>query len=138
MMATPLCGEGTGRSHAGPERRRHPRFRRGGVVFFAGGGTSYAKGQLLDLSVGGLRLTTRERLAVGMEVCLGLLLDASRGALVVSALVQRCEKTEGGFEAGLTFTSLAAEAAHALARFAEGRSPEPVGGHDCRGEGRHP
>jgi hypothetical protein len=137
-MVTPLRGEETRRSYAGPERRRHPRFCRRGVVFLAGGGASYARGQLLDLSVGGLRLSMRERLAVGMEVCLGLLLDASRGTLVVSALVQRCEETEGGFEAGLTFTSVAAETARALARFAEACSAQAARVQDRRGDGRHP
>lgn len=126
-MAAPLCGEKIEPAHAGAERRRHPRFDRRGVVFFAGAGASYARGQLLDLSVGGLRLATRERLAVGMEVYLGLLLDASRGTLVVSALVQRCEETDGGFEAGLAFASLSAEAARALARLAEGCFRQPVG-----------
>lgn len=126
MMATPLCGEETGRPHVGPERRRHPRVCRRGVVFFAGGGAAYARGQLLDLSVGGLRLAARERLDVGMEVYLGLLLDVSRGALVVSALVQRCEETNGGFEAGLEFTSVRSEVACALARLATDRLPQDV------------
>jgi hypothetical protein len=71
-------------------------------------------------------LATRERLAVGTEVYLGLLLDETRGTLVVSALVQRCEETDGGFEAGLEFTSVSSEVARALARLAEDRLSQPV------------
>jgi hypothetical protein len=66
-------------------------------------------------------LATRERLAVGTEVYLGLLLDETRGTVVVSALVRRCEETDGGFEAGLEFTSFTSKVARALARSAEDR-----------------
>lgn len=125
-MATLFCGEGIERAHVGPERRRHPRVRRRGLAFLAGGGASYATGHLLDLSVCGLRLATRERLEVGTEVYLGLLLDETRGTLVVSAFVQRCRETDGGFEAGLEFTSVSSEIARALARLAEDRVSQPV------------
>jgi len=125
-MATPSCGDGIGRTHVGPERRRHPRVRRRGLAFFADGEASYATGHLLDLSAGGLRLATRERLEVGTEVYLGLVTDETRGTLVVSALVQRCRETDGGFEAGLEFTSVTSEGARALALLAEDRVSQPV------------
>lgn len=124
MVATPLFDERN--DYVGPERRRYPRVRRRGTVFFARDGTSYARGHVLDLSRGGLRLATRERLEVGMEIYLGLLLDISRSALVVSALVHRCEETDGGFEAGLEFTSTSSEAARELARLATNRLPQRV------------
>lgn len=124
MVATPLCDKRN--DHVGPERRRHPRVCRRGAVFFARDGASYARGHVLDLSRGGLRLATRERLEVGTEIYLGLLLDISRSALVVSALVHRCEETDGGFEVGLEFTSTSSEAARALARLATNRLPQRV------------
>jgi hypothetical protein len=73
-----------------------------------------------------MRLATQERLAVGTEIYLGLLLDVSRGALVVSALVQRCKETHGGFEAGLEFTAISSEVACALARLATNHLPQHV------------
>lgn len=125
-MASPFCGDGIEHARVGPERRRHPRVRRRGLAYFADGEASYATGHLLDLSAGGLRLATRERLEVGTEVYLGLVLDETRGTLVVSALVRRCRETDGGFEAGLEFTSVSSDVARALAHLIRGRMSLPV------------